>query len=255
MTKWELLDRILSNGCSVSPLFSVPGVTNTMFRIDWLHVCDQGVTADFLANLFVLVMDKLPGANKKARCLELWRRVQEFYEEHQVADRLQTLVLSMIQQVRKAPKLRCSAAQRRALVPFGVKISELLADDNAVELSAKQAMKHLNQCYRALSTSSIFDTYVLQENSVKFALLYTALEASADGTRSWRVKPKLHLFMHLCSDGSKPALYWNYRDEDWGGSVAKMSRRRGGLLSAKAFSENLLQRFRMHQPVLRMHQR
>ena len=67
-----------------------------------------------------------------------------------------------------------------------------------------------------------------------------------------RVKPKMHLFLELCIEGGKPATCWTYRDEDWGGSVAKMSRRRGGLLSTAAYSSNLLDRFRMQQPMIRM---
>ena len=57
------------------------------------------------------------------------------------------------------------------------------------------------------------------------------------------MKPKMHLFLGRGKAG---------RDEDWGGSVAKMARRRGGLLSTAAFSSNVLHRFRMQQPVIRM---
>ena len=113
-------------------------------------------------------------------------------------------------------------------------------------------MMHLDQCYKALSHSSMFAADVLQKHSVKFSLLYVALERAHEGTKDFRVKPKLHLFLELCREGGKPALCWNYRDEDWGGTVSKMSRRRGGLLSVQAFSANMLQRFRMQQPVIRM---
>jgi hypothetical protein len=126
------------------------------------------------------------------------------------------------------------------------------ADDDAVESTAKLAMMHLDQCYKALSRSSMFAADVLQEHSVKFSLLYVALERAHEGTRDFRVKPKLHLFLELCRERGKPALCWNYRDEDWGGTVSKMSRRRGGLLSVQAFSANMLQRFKMQQPVIRM---
>lgn len=252
MSNADLLSWIATNGAQISPLFGVPGVTNKVFRIDWLHCCDQGVAADFLGNLFKLLCDKLPGRSLKERCDELWTRLEAFYRRTGATDRLQTLVPTMFMQRGKAPKLRCSAAQCRAMIPFGLEMSAMLNPANEVEAAAQQAMYHLDQCYKALSSTSIFFADAFRDHSTKFGLLYVALEAAHEGTRDFRVKPKLHLFMELCSEASKPAMFWNYRDEDWGGSVAKMSRRRGGLLSAAAFSSALLQRFRMQQPVLRL---
>ena len=60
-----------------------------------------------------------------------------------------------------------------------------------------------------------------------------------------------HLFLELCSSGEQPARFWTYRDEDFGGSVAQLSRRRGGLLIVQQFSSGMLARFRM-QPVPRL---
>ena len=249
-----MLQRILERGQRVSPLLQAPWVTTRIFRIDWLHCADQGVTADWLGNLFGLIAAKLPGANVKARTTALWSLIQEAYAAGGVEDRLQNLTPTMIKQSKKAPKLRCSAAEARALVPIAHAMAqELLSAADPLECAARVGTHHLHECYRALSHESIFSADILHENSVKFALQYVALEASADpGTKSWRIKPKLHLFLELCSDGSKPALFWNYRDEDYGGSVARLSRRRGGLLSVKAFSSNMLERFKIQQPVIRM---
>ena len=129
---------------------------------------------------------------------------------------------------------------------------ETLSSVVPIEAAAKVGMTHLHQCYLALSSESIFANDILRENSIKFALQYVALEAAADDTKQWRIKPKLHLFLEVCAEGSKPALFWNYRDEDYGGTVAHLSRRRGGLLSVQAFSRNLLERFKIKQPVVRM---
>ena len=158
----------------------------------------------------------------------------------------------MLKQPKKAPKLRSSAAQCRALVPFAVmEANRLLNDAVPHEAAAKIGMHHLGQCYAALSHDSIFAADALKENSVRFALQYVALELYANHPKNWRIKPKLHLFLHMCSEGSRPSCCWTYRDEDWGGSVSSRSRRRGGLLSAQAFSSNLLDRFRM-LPVIRL---
>jgi hypothetical protein len=249
---WQVMAAILENGRRVSPLLQAPWVTTAIVRIDWLHCADQGIAADFLGNLLLMLTGKCPGPTHKERTAVLWRKVQKFYEDFAVEDRLQNLVPTMLKQPKKAPKLRCSAAQCRALVPFGeLAAQEMLADDVLVEAAAKAAMLHLSQCYKALSRQSIFASDVLREHSSKFALQFCALESVTADAKSWRIKPKLHLFLELCSEGSKPALFWNYRDEDWGGSVSRMSRRRGGLLSVKAFSGNLITKFRL-QPMVRM---
>lgn len=59
-------------------------------------------------------------------------------------------------------------------------------------------------------------------------MLLVRLEERAGGI-DWRVKPKLHLLQELAEvSGSCPSDSWLYRDEDFGGSLAQMSRRRGG---------------------------
>ena len=129
----------------------------------------------------------------------------------------------------KFSQTQASAAQCRALVPFGLKLSrDLLDASDGMESTARHAMNHLSQCYVSLSDSSIFFADALREHSTKFALLYCALETTATNDWSWRVKPKLHMFLELCSEGSRPATFWTYRDEDFGGSVSRLSRRRGG---------------------------
>ena len=242
------------NGHRVSPLLQAPWVDARIFRIDWLHCADQGVTADYLGNLFVLISRKLPGRNIKLRTAELWRLIQLGYTARGIQDRLQNLIPTMLKQPKKAPKLRSSAAQCRALVPIAQDLAQAhLRDCDPIEAAAKIGMGHLHQCYQALSSGSIFADDILREHSIKFALQYVALEDFTDeDPKIWRVKPKLHLFLELCSDGSKPAMYWNYRDEDFGGTVAALSRRRGGLLSVQAFSRNMLERFKIKQPVARV---
>ena len=115
----------------------------------------------------------------------------------------------------------------------------------------KVGAHHLNRCYRALSSEEIFHGPVLVENSRKFAAQLVALEAASEKP-FWKVKPKLHLFLELCFAEGKPSLCWTYRDEDFGGSCAQMSRRRGGLVNPSATSASLLQRFMIRQPMIRL---
>ena len=203
MSNDELLQFILENGATISPISSLPGVTNQIFRIDWLHCVDQGIAADFLGNIFKISCNKLPGGSNKVRCAALWVRLQAFSTRNSVGDRLQNLVPTMFLQPKKAPKLRCSAAQCRAMIPFALELVAGFSDHDVVESTAKLAMMHLDQCYKALSHSSMFAADVLQEHSVKFSLLYVALERAHEGTRDFRVKPKLHFFLELCRKGGQ----------------------------------------------------
>ena len=63
----------------------------------------------------------------------------------------------MIKQPRKAPKLRCSAAQLRALIGFGRELAvEFFTDPGSpVEEAARVAMVELHRCYMSLSAESI----------------------------------------------------------------------------------------------------
>ena len=248
------MTTILQNGLPVSPLFTIPWISLAIFRIDWLHCADQGVAADFLGNLFVVLRDKLPGNNVDEKTQSLWELVQGFYESKQIDDRLQDLTKGMIQSSGKAPKLRCSAACCRALIPWAAAAAEALLDTNCpLENQMIVAAKNLASCYQCLSSDSIFYADLLKDHSIKFAASYTALSvATAHSPKTWRVKPKMHMFLELCSEGTRPSMFWCYRDEDWGGFVAKCARRRGGILSVQAFSVNVHDRFCIYQPFLKI---
>jgi len=253
LTHTQLLEKILANGVPISPLLQVPWCSSAIFRVDWLHAADQGVTADWLGHLFKLLITKIPGNNLKTRTATFWLRLQNWYKVRKIENRLQNLVPTMIQQPKKAPKLRASGAQVRALVPFALETAAaLLRPGDPVEQAAMIGTRHLAACYNALSSDSVFPVDLMRVSSIQFALQYVGLEAFALDPKSWRIKPKLHVFLEVCSEGGRPAMYWNYRDEDWGGSLAKMSRRRGGVLSVKSFSQNVLDRFKIQQPAVRM---
>ena len=59
------------------------------------------MTADFLGNLFMLLCNTMPGRNKKERCKQLWLRIQRFYVDNEVKDKLSSLTVKMICQPKK----------------------------------------------------------------------------------------------------------------------------------------------------------
>jgi len=220
--------------------------------MDWLHAADQGITADHIGNIFHYVTENhIPGANKEARYNALWQEIQADYEANDVADRLDCLKPSFVEK-RQGMKLRCSAAVCRALVPIVLKlVTELLDIREPVEEAMYWATYHLDKCYACLSKDFVGDyAATLQESSTKFALQYVALHDHfyPGDDRLFRLKPKLHFFLHLCSDGGHPARNWLYRNEDFGGSVAKAAHRRGGQASATATSYNVLTKLAIGTP-------
>ena len=244
----SLIESIFAKGKMINPLLSIPGMHIRVFRLDWLHVVDQGVGADCMGNALYMLRDKMPGGNKEAKQKALWTQVEAWYKREDIEDRLQNLTQGMIKAQKKGPKLRASGAQVRALIPFArAKAEELFGDAVPVEAAAKQCIISLHECYKTLSRDVIAARETLKDQARKFALQYVSLSAAfADSaSKQWIVKPKLHLFMHLAEEGANPSKFWCYRDEDFGGHVAKLCRRRGGLLRSATFSSNYLLRFRL----------
>jgi hypothetical protein len=61
----------------------------------------------------------------------------------------------------------------------------------------------------------------------------------------WTIKPKLHMMQEMIEmeEECRPNLYWNYRNEDFGGAMAAMSKGsgpKGPHVSAKRVLENFV---------------
>jgi hypothetical protein len=237
--------------------FSVFGVKVNLFRVDWLHAVDQGVGADFAGGAFEALLPKLPGASKDARCHVLNDKLQAFYERRGVEDRVKVLKPNDFK--RSTPnspaKLKgCSAAEVRALIPFVKELAEELVDDSVpVEAAIKIAAQHLMHCYQALAKSSAASRQeALYFSSRDFVLQYHALHLAGDGV-AFRCKPKTHLFLEMCSlPGVDPKSCWCYRDEDFGGPIARQSKMRGCWKNLTAYSGHAFDLFFMKNPVPRI---
>lgn len=249
LTTAQFLERQLLNGRRVSPIFKVFGVFIWLFRLDWLHIADLGVAADFIGNFFEMVLSKMPGTTREARAAEIWKEMQKFYVAGFVADRMKSFDCKNFQASgNNPPKLRgTNAASMRALVPFVKQLADdYLHDAVPLELSAKHCAHHLQQCYQSLSaTSRAMSDDVFLESSIQFVNHFYAMYLARGDGLNWRVKPKMHLFLELCAEGTSPSLFWCYRDEDFGGTVAKLCRMRGTWKQLKAYSIHGLDMFMM----------
>ena len=247
----RFINSQLSRGKGITALFSIPGVTNDIIRVDWLHIVDKGVASDFEGNLLLMILRKLPGT-KAQKLQAVWEKINEFGDtleaSGELKDRLKKLTWERIREKSTdAPKLSgCNAATLRGFI----KVSDLLAKhflDDAVptERAAKAAAAELLKCLECLRDGEAPGK--LQTAAQAFAVQYKALrDASADP--DWRIKPKMHLFMEMVSFTDQPQKTWTYRDEDFGGLVARQSRMKGSWKVTKSFTQHGLDLFAFKNP-------
>ena len=173
-------------------------------------------------------------------------------------DRFDCLLLSLFEQRGKGHKLRGGAAKIRAIVPWIHEICNMLLSPlHPYHGTIRAAAASLARVYDTLREDSFESLEVAKIESTRFAILFVACHDHVNHLDDlcWRLKPKLHQFLHLCGDHNRPARYWNYRDEEFGGGVARRARRRGGLLSATAVSRTVLKRFWIQHPAFTMSKR
>ena len=241
----------------INPLLQLPWMHVSCFRPDWLHVADLGVAADYVGNCLYLLQQRVPGRSIAARVEALWHMLQDWYQRNGIVDRLDSLTPSLFapDSQTKGFKLRTSAARVRAIIPWVHEASQILLSPlDPVQGAARAASECLFKLYETLRESSFNHVSVACDQSTRFALLYLALHdhLNPDNNRAFRLKPKMHMCLHMCSDGSRPARFWCYRDEEFGGAVAGRARRRGGMRSVSATSRNVSERFWMQHPAFAM---
>ena len=127
-------------------------------------------------------------------------------------------------------------------MPFALELAVLyLSRADPVESTAIQAATCLATCYSLLDPAHYAQAQ-MKEAGMKFAGLYVALERHFGDGINWRVKPKLHLFLHLLDNIDSPVETWTYRDEDYGGSAAHTVRAKGGHDTPRSAGCRLLDR-------------
>ena len=60
---------------------------------------------------------------------------------------------------------------------------------------------------------------------------------------TWYIKPKFHGMAELALACDNPSMNWVYRDEEAGGTLARLGRSKGNLQTPWSVSSNVLQRF------------
>ena len=232
-----------SQSITPTPLFNAPGVRSSIFRLDGLHVADLGVSADWLGGLFTFLAElKFPGRSFAAKLSGLWQRIQQLYRVHPPAARLDQLTDKMLNRGSPSTKLRCYGMEVRCLIPVAKDpAQEYLREADLVEQAIRQGTLELSACNDCLSRSAPGGE--LATRSRKFATLLVSLEVHLPGV--FRVKPKLHFFQEMYEQDlpGRPSSDWTYREEEFGGSVARLGMRRGGSNTPGAVGRQTLLKF------------
>ena len=107
-------DRLRDQGRSVSPLCLASGFTLTTFKLDWLHIADLAVGADWLGQRFSFLLPKMRVGNRAARVADFCKRNQGLYTTHPCSSRLDNLTETMLRKSpAHAPKLKAHAAEAK----------------------------------------------------------------------------------------------------------------------------------------------
>ena len=245
---WSFLQRQkYEYGKPVSTLLAAPTLRLHQFKPDWLHTMDQGCTADFLGIFFLwILLPKMHGRNQTERIRSLFVLIEEYYSQHPVQQRYNTLTVKMLQKKpTSAPKLRGRASEVKGLVLFGKIMAEKYCrDDDLVEHSVKMAAHHLNNLYTIVWNRTSFSPAAMHTESFKLRALLRALDAHHPQKNMWRLKPKMHLMEEMCEKAQdNPLDSATYRDEDWGGAVARWAKRRAGKNTVASTAHNVLTKF------------
>jgi hypothetical protein len=240
--------QLLSAG-KVCPLWSVPGCNCSIVIVDWLHCADLGVTADVIGNILFELVELVPGHDRTVRMRALWLLIQQEYDSQHVpaGNRFQSLRLKSFFAVNKSPKLKGKAAHIRYFVPvIQALVNQLMVAESIHTRTVVSCMNHLAKCYEFLQD---FDAVLLDSEARKMAILYCALEKEkidAGIQKRWKVKPKLHLFLELCTylclerQRGNPRNFWTYADESHGGSMRSIAVARGGRNTSRSSAYRLL---------------
>ena len=139
--------------------------------MDWLHVSDQGVAADFIGNFFHAVLQFMPGETKDERCAIRYSLILAYYEAHGVTDRFDCMQLTFFEPKDGPYKLRGSAAKIRALVPFVWQLAQEILDINLpIHAAMRHAAFHLNDVYSAMSSHHADECDSTRKHGIKSAI-------------------------------------------------------------------------------------
>ena len=141
-----------------------------------------------------LVVGVVALSTKAERIAALWKCLRAWYKEYKQPSMLDNLTKEIIYNEKKI-KLRAKAAECRYLVPFCVYITNKVRHLSARWMTVAWLFQYLYQLQMMVSGLSEWDAQEAGKLCRQFCSLLQALnrEAEQDGSKTWPLKPKVHL--------------------------------------------------------------
>ncbi|CAE7201968.1 unnamed protein product [Symbiodinium sp. CCMP2592] len=194
----------------MSAVWQFPNFCLKVIRLDWLHIMDLGCAADAAGNVLYHLQSKMPASNITKRTGELYKEISQEYKNQGVAsDRLATLTETMYRkEAGKAPKLKAKGAETRKLIPILDAVCRKFLDSSGdLDSVVLACISLVLACYAALDVEP-YDPSLMEREVRRFALQYVSLRDHFGDNIAWRVKPKLHLLLHLSQSPTCPKDIW-----------------------------------------------
>lgn len=231
-----------------SPMFSAPGFTIDICKMDWMHVCCLGIlqyaVGCTLWELFLSLGGSL--GRSTSACAKLLAMVRTMSKGLGVDPPISDLTVGMFRSggAKKAPKMRLKAAEGRRFLVVLREILRKCFDVSDPHSSTRfSCMENVFQCYSEMDNwiDGGVSSARLERFGRRHLLLYTQLRQEAgDDNTMWRVYPKHHLFAHLVAEAtSNPKGSWNYAMESQIGDATAVARR----CSKQHMHRSLLERY------------
>ena len=228
------LAHLQASGIDVPNIFSIHGLRVECLMVDVLHAVDLGIASDIIGNILFEVLPSL-GANRDKQLLDLNNRLQVWYRRHGVESRIPgRLTMQTIRAQGKWPELKAKAAATRHLAPFAAELASEFNSGSEHDRHRQSVIESLVTFYRLVQQGSRHiapsDLGQLPNlcQTLCCAYAHLAHEAIQSGTQAWKLKPKMHLFQHLCHtqahEFGNPRFYWTYADEDMVGQMIEVAR-------------------------------
>ena len=219
LTHREYITEVYEQGRHLSGLFKLPAFQLKYVLIDLMHTGDLGVILDCIGNVFYENFRSSGGtAQRHAEpCSRILYLIKVVAHELQMPAPINDLTIGMLRLRGGPPRLKVKAAEARDLLKICLKMLQMFFPPNSEHDQTRfRCVETLYWFYMELDA---WDPATSPDRIASLArrhcLLYAQLSfEQAPGSKTWRIFPKHHLFVHLAELATNnPRDDWAYADE------------------------------------------
>jgi hypothetical protein len=215
-------------------IFSIRGLRLECILVDVLHAVDLGVASLVVGNVLNEVLPGL-GPNREKQMATLNARLASWYKANKITSQVRgKLTWDKIRATGNFPEFKAKAAATRHIVPFAAALAAEFDSGSEHDRRRRVVVESLLSFYAMVQAGarhiSANDLRRLPECCQALCTNYAhlSLEAVRANVPAWQLKPKLHLFQHLChyqvQQFGNPRFYWTYPDEDMVGQMVEVAK-------------------------------